>query len=835
MVGVEDSDLLRYLDFNDVNALTTTCRILYANRKTTRIRWIKSFLKNQISEIYDRRTITTYLQLSPPALEFSINLLNNAFDKDTFWPFEVLLSILPKLEPSLVYSCIRYCFDKINAIENESKVWSPNQLRICDILLTLKTTNFLQRRLGGAIINCESHLKRHLLQDRYDLVQLFWPHVYSKKAIQDGIIYYDLVEYLADYSRATTTRKIEFLLQGGVKTCQISYSKSAPFLESMLSAVLHSNRYDNVVHIVEKLMAWGVDPMNIALSLTKNDKYNKVDQITSAIDVFLNGGVSFSSKLNNSTLGRSLIKQYKRRITWVVDYLVELGELDGFEVVKAVLGNPSQIRGQGEWTVESAFFSAVKKGHDHLLNLLSTKANNDHLNIMGGRYLILAAQANQPASLHWLFEAGGRPTLDQTNQILNNVLSQKYYTRRQISETRVCKTLLDLDITTPIQLFNILAKAISTYTVRVINWDSVSSVLKWMSKQEFFTDTFLECVPKPAVIILTTALEKRQFLIADFCLNLGFGKGQKPPAIGDSDEGLYHKNATVENMLTSSLEFLSESSLVIIWILDTPGFKPSSTTLRKLLLRVLLFPTVNVIDKLLDLGYVSQFNLLADLPTMTHEDFFGRSHLVGLLRILSRRGLLQPPPKAFIEKYYRETLLLQLANTDNADLLVWLIDSGEKPNFSLNKLVDICLCRHHFNVIEKLLDLKFIDFDFVIKRFCHILSFASTSTLIMAYNLDRDYQPDESVQVVLWLLKAGYLDDTVDTISKQPCAYVLLENALYRDRELIINTLMACGVGFGDEGRLLQFGKRMAEVMGDDIRMMKWIEGCVGGVNSLCA
>ncbi|KAJ3331796.1 hypothetical protein HDU76_002205 [Blyttiomyces sp. JEL0837] len=467
--------------------------------------------------------------LSSEGLDFAVRMVNTAFENGIYWPLEGLLSILPNLESELLYACTVYCIAKLDADENVSNVWSPTQLKICEILLSLLKNEM--------VLDFKSSFEKHLANDQYDVVELFWPYVYSQRDLNAGIIKYDLVEFIAQTS--TTVNKINFLLKLGINTCKIPYQEPAPFLETMLSAVFEWTREDEIVETVERLLACGANPMEAVVPniLDKQDTDDfdaerEADRLKRVVDVLICAGINLQTNMYDSPLGRSLCKQYEDRFTNVVDYLIEKGGVDVFEVVKAVLWISNPPDENNEELLERAIEVSVIHGHDHILNLF-TKSD---LNILTGRHVVLTVKHSQIESVLLLLNAGVRPTSNETYEIISDVLSRTTnHKMPRPSLTRIFEIFLDQKLFTPIELFEIIARSCCACGDRLINWHSIHAILLWMSNKGFFKDGHLQR-SEAAFNLLTTSIENLQDSVTTLCLELKFGEGRTLPAIENIEE-----------------------------------------------------------------------------------------------------------------------------------------------------------------------------------------------------------------------------------------------------------------------------------------------------------
>ncbi|KAJ3331795.1 hypothetical protein HDU76_002204 [Blyttiomyces sp. JEL0837] len=798
IVAVEDADLVNYLDFNDMNALTSSSPILHGNRKTTRIRWMRSYIKIEDSDtcklktgrITNTHTDNRNSKLSSEGLDVIIRMVKSAFDNGMYWPIEVLLSVMPNLEPHLLHACTVYCMDNINANENQSKVWSPTQLKICQIFFSFASkTYFSQYGLSTLVVTSKAEFQKHLANDNYDVVKLLWPYAYSRKDLEAGIICQNLVNFIAQASN--TTSKIDFVLKLGIKTCRISGDDSAPFLETMLSTVFKLKRHSETVQTVERLIAWGANPMEAVMPIITEKQCPYVHQaqkeaniLKPVMDVLILAGINLTN-LYSSPLGRSLCKQCECRFTFLVDYLIELDQVDVFEAVKAVLWRSNQLKRQKEELLERAIEVSVKSGYIHLLNIVAKRPD---LMVISGRHVVLAVKHSQSESLKWLLEAGARPNHDETVDIITNMLSiNADHNAGMLPHPRVCHIFLTCKFITHVELFDIIVQSCSD---KSINWNAIYRILHSMSQQKFFNAVLSER-GEHAFLMLTTSIDHLQYRVANLCLELNFGKDRKPPVI-EQNEQFDKTTANLDKLLLIASGKKPLSRLLILWILDTPGFQPSRDTARKLLFSSLNStpPIVDVFEQLFNFDYVLQSEIFHELSQFIHYNL-EPGDVTAVLRVLSKRGL-QPPPTCFLGKFYRAQVLMHMANLEYSDLILWFLNTGVRPTFQLTKLIQTCLCRNLLEVIQKLVELKFTTLDSIVDPFCNQLS-----GMLATYGGDSDIRHHH---VVLWMLKSGYLDD--DTPGNRQHANRLLTQALKYKKVLIINTLMANGVGFGDEHQL---------------------------------
>ncbi|KAJ3331793.1 hypothetical protein HDU76_002202 [Blyttiomyces sp. JEL0837] len=803
MVAIEDADLVNYLDFNGINALTFSCQILHANRKTTRIRWMRFHFKLEQSEIYklDPRRIAPFytnvpsIKLSSEGLNFAISLVKTTFDNGIYWPIEGLLSVMPNLEPHLLYACTTYCLDKLNANENQSKVWSATQLKISDILFSLSTrTPYSVYDLSTPSVTSKPNFRRHLENDNYDVVKALWPYVYWQKELEAGLIKYNLVEFIAQ--SPTTINKIDFLLKLGIKTCRTRHQEYKPFLEAMLSAVFKVKRDDETVQTVERLIALGANPMEAVMPIAEKNHHRYSEKVqeqangmAEIVDVLVLAGIDLTN-MYGSVLGRSLCRQYESRYTDVIDYLIELDQVDVFEVVKSVLWKSSCLKRQNEELVERAIEVSVKHGHDHVLNLLAKRSD---LNRMTGRHAVLAAKCCQGVSFEWLLQAGVEPTSDEIHDIISNILSRKPHAPLQgkMSDTHVLQVVWNRKLITPVELFDILVEFCSGN--RVNNWHSAYWILDWMSQKALINE-FLTDRGEGAFIILTNSIENSEYFLADLCFTLNFAKGRKMRAIEEKNGESEKRVAALEMILQIAAGQRTKSKLFLAWIFDTPGFNPSRAIIRRLLFSSLDSKpaAIDVFEQLLDFDYVSQLEIYKGL-SLSYCYHLEPSDLAAMLRILVKRGS-EPPPISFVNKFYRLPVLLSLAKLNYSDTLLWFLNMGVRPSFEFASLTEICLRRNLFDVIEKLVDLNWVTLDLIVDLTCNDLKVTSTARYCQ-WDLSQH-------RVVLWMLKSGYLD--YPPLANRERANLLLENALKFKKVLISNTLMAVGVGSLDANKSVE-------------------------------
>ncbi|KAJ3331794.1 hypothetical protein HDU76_002203 [Blyttiomyces sp. JEL0837] len=648
MVSVEDAELVNYLDFKDINALTSSCQVLYSNRKTTRIRWIRFNIKPEQCEICN-----------------------------------------------LDYSKIA----KVHTNVLKMKLSSPG----------LDFTAY-----GWSIpVTSKPNFKRHLENDNYDVVKLLWPYVYSPNDLEAGIIKYSLVEFVAQTPR--TVNKIDFLLKLGIKTCRTCHRE--PFLHSMLSAVFKVKRDSETVTTVERLIAWGADPM-IASMPTVEKRHNgskgksqeQVKGMLEIVDVLILSGINLMTNLYDSALGRTLCRQYESRYTDAIDYLIEKDQVDALEVIKGALWKSNPLKRENEELVERAIEVSVKHGHDHILNLFTKRSD---LNRLTGRHVVLAAKYCQGSPYQWLLNNRVVPTSDETHEIISDMLSRKPDSCRYgyMQDTHIWQVLLNHKLITPIEIFDILVESSSAN--RVYNWDSVNRILMWMSRNELIDDLLTDR-GEGAFIILTNSIDNLVYYIACLCVALNFANGRKLPAIDEKNGESENRVAVLEKILQMAAGPRGISKLLVKWILDTPGFQPSRETIRNLLFSKPV--AIDLFEQLLNFDYVSQLELYDELSDSFYYRLEPRD-LAAMLSILSKRGL-QPPPSSFVNKFSRAPLLTFLANSDCSDLLLWFLNMDQKPKlstFEIGSLTEICIRRNLFDFLEKLVDLNLVTVDLIVE------------------------------------------------------------------------------------------------------------------------